>query len=1526
MKTTVTKILLLAMSAGFTCVSVRAGTYLNNFNTDPAADPNFSIRPSAKWVPAGSFDGSGYISLTDDLGGQQGTIVLPDFDAGLPVASFTLKAKVRIGGGTGQPADGMSISFCDASDGIVGGGALGEEGTASGLSVNLDTWDNGNGDGPAMDIKLNGVIVAHKRFSGIGSPGPYCAPVEKDGAGNPLSLETDAAGTPDPGTFVDLEITLSPCGAVSVKYKGIQIFQDVVTGYSPRAGRFVFGARTGGAWDNHWIDDLMITTSIEDAPPFVRSPIPALYPARDVSENQNIHFTIDGSLSFYATDLSSIRLVVDGVDVTSSAVITPGAAETAVDYAPATPWAPASAHVGVLTYMDDDVLYPGTRTARVVFYVTPVVASTAAGTTLFIEAEDFNYFDDFDAGLFFDFGSPNGSYSGLKAKHDVDYHLAASNPDSPLYRVLSPPNGISVPGTPDDLRAGVAITPDYKVGWNDPGDWYNYTRTFPNTTYKIYGRFASGGAATHVNLSKVTSNPAVGGQTTVSLGTFDGDATGGWDTFCFIPLRNASGQDVIVRLNGLTTVRVTTLPGNDDFNYLAFVPTPAPTLRPTLVSVTPAPGSESLRDPLIKAVIADADTQVVPTSIRLFLDGTELTPVVQTDTPGGAEGEYQVTTPLAVGSSHTAQVIFADNDAVPVSQTNTWTFTVGTFKSGNKTLFIEAEDFNYSDDGTTGGLHANFGDPDCSLLGKDAIFDVDYHEVNDGNDQAIYRAPTGVEAGKPGTDGFVRGDHVISCNYIVGWNDTGDWYNYTRDFGPSRRYNVYARLSSGGGPENAELAVITSNPAQPGQSKSPVGNFSSPATGNWDIFHTVPLRDSAGNLSSVRLSGLTTLRFTTGPGNLDFNYLAFVEADVQVLTPTVASTEPRPNSDYARAPKITAVITDQDSAVDPSSLKLIFDGRDVTALSTSTDTPSGAMIMFQAPAGSPVGTTHTVQVQWKDNQPTPVSDSFTWSYREGIYNPDRNLFIESEDFNTDNGNYIPSSAGHPFNEKGLYNTLGATPDVDYHDSGDGQESNLYRTEGINNVPHVNMVSPGAPPLYDAYRNGAGARPGFEVVPDYKIGWTDPGPGGAGGDWYNYTRDYGAGSVYAIFLRASHGDPPATIGGRLELVDDPSSPVQTTTPLGNFRAPSTAGWDTFTFIPLRTADGSLAAVPLSGVATLRYTVEANGGDINYLMLCPLVPANRCPTASPQEVVVDHDSSANFQLQASDPDGDPLLYTVTQAPSHGTVVVQAATGAATYAPTPGYCGPDSFKFMVTDGACDSAEATVSITVNCPPNTPPSCVARVVPDACGMSIPGQQNVFVISLDGSEACVILDGSGSMDADNDPLQFTWSEGTNVLGTSAVITNCLSPGCHLIVLTVSDGKATCSAILNVCVVAPCEAVEQCIALVNQTTVTRRNKRPIIASLKAACASFDRGNFNSGMGQLEATQHKISAQIGRTNPTEAQVFNDCIQRILDAVPCAAEMHSQMHGNNGVGNGEDPPPPGNPPVNDGPGTSPGDPGLR
>ena len=44
------------------------------------------------------------------------------------------------------------------------------------------------------------------------------------------------------------------------------------------------------------------------------------------------------------------------------------------------------------------------------------------------------------------------------------------------------------------------------------------------------------------------------------------------------------------------------------------------------------------------------------------------------------------------------------------------------------------------------------------------------------------------------------------------------------------------------------------------------------------------------------------------------------------------------------------------------------------------------------------------------------------------------------------------------------------------------------------------------------------------------------------------------------------------------------------------------------------------------------------------------------------------------------------------------------------------------------------------------------------------------------------------------------------------------------------------------------------------------------------------------------------------------------------PAIAQSVGGPKGNNGVGNGLDPQPPGNPPINDGPGTGPGNPGNK
>ena len=115
-------------------------------------------------------------------------------------------------------------------------------------------------------------------------------------------------------------------------------------------------------------------------------------------------------------------------------------------------------------------------------------------------------------------------------------------------------------------------------------------------------------------------------------------------------------------------------------------------------------------------------------------------------------------------------------------------------------------------------------------------------------------------------------------------------------------------------------------------------------------------------------------------------------------------------------------------------------------------------------------------------------------------------------------------------------------------------------------------------------------------------------------------------------------------------------------------------------------------------------------------------------------------------------------------------------------------------------------------------------------------------------------------------------------------TNCFDVGEHTITLVVDNGLCARSASVTVTVLTAGEAVEDLIAKVNGASLSRANKRPLIATLKAAIASFERGSFESAVGQLGAFTNKVRAQIEPANPDEAALFTRCAQSILDSVGC------------------------------------------
>jgi hypothetical protein len=213
------------------------------------------------------------------------------------------------------------------------------------------------------------------------------------------------------------------------------------------------------------------------------------------------------------------------------------------------------------------------------------------------------------------------------------------------------------------------------------------------------------------------------------------------------------------------------------------------------------------------------------------------------------------------------------------------------------TLFIEAEDFNFDQGqydktnpiGLTGpypgGTYLNKGDGADGAPGAGIDLGIDYNEAVVSNDPGAvpaYRVGTGVEAAKPNAhaDGLPRGSFDVSNNYVVGWNDPGDWYNYTRAFPePAKSYNVIGRLSSGGNPIIAELGDVT-GATTANQTVTKLGNFKpGRATAGWDNMEWFQMTDDAGNAASVSLGGEKTLRFTTLPGaNLDVDYFMLVPA------------------------------------------------------------------------------------------------------------------------------------------------------------------------------------------------------------------------------------------------------------------------------------------------------------------------------------------------------------------------------------------------------------------------------------------------------------------------------------------------------------------------------------------------------------------------------------------------------------------------------------------------------------------------
>lgn len=93
----------------------------------------------------------------------------------------------------------------------------------------------------------------------------------------------------------------------------------------------------------------------------------------------------------------------------------------------------------------------------------------------------------------------------------------------------------------------------------------------------------------------------------------------------------------------------------------------------------------------------------------------------------------------------------------------------------------------------------------------------------------------------------------------------------------------------------------------------------------------------------------------------------------------------------------------------------------------------------------------------------------------------------------------------------------------------------------------------------------------------------------------------------------------------------------------------------------------------------------------------------PVAEDSAVETYKNIPAKGNVKATDPEGQPMTYTVTRAPKRGNVTLRQ-DGSFTYTPKKNKVGVDSFRFTATDPAGNvSREAAVTITVLKPTEAP-------------------------------------------------------------------------------------------------------------------------------------------------------------------------------------------------------------------------------
>ena len=517
-------------------------------------------------------------------------------------------------------------------------------------------------------------------------------------------------------------------------------------------------------------------------------------------------------------------------------------------------------------------------------------------TNVFIvSAEDYDYTN----GLFFENPTPTAapapnSYYGLAGTLGVDMSTYGGTGVLPggASQLVRSDNNVAMQKA-DDIQLpqyAAANNPNVynvQIAYNNGGNWENYTRNYPAGNYVVYLRYNDNTPGNYESLNLLTSGYGTSTQTTTNLGEFISAGIGA--NYAWVPLTDAFGNKIIVNLGaGQNTLQLFS-GGLANFVDFIFVPVGSG-LPPVINNLSPNNVNPPINANIFLNVtditysVSSAFSTVATNNIHTVINGTDASAMA---TYSGNNTNWNVSVPCPQNQFITLTISAKDASGT----SNSISESFDTFSQNN--LMIEAVDWDFN-----GGQFIDNPAPTAPIFtatnsyyaggieGTNAsVFDVDYDGTYDGELLGGYRNNDDGFQCEVNSD-FVRDKFIAngSTDYDLGYFNGGEWANYTRTF-PASNYNVYGRMAGGAGPFNdTTLAQVTSGRGTTNQTTQLLGSFADANAAGWQTWHWVPMRDTNGNLATISLGGVQTLKLTSG-NNLNVNFLMFVPA--VSLSPTM---------------------------------------------------------------------------------------------------------------------------------------------------------------------------------------------------------------------------------------------------------------------------------------------------------------------------------------------------------------------------------------------------------------------------------------------------------------------------------------------------------------------------------------------------------------------------------------------------------------------------------------------------------------